>query len=239
MIKIALCDDNPQVVNYYRTLLSDSAKESGSDVKITEYESGEQLLFMLSDHPNDVDIIYLDILMGKMNGVETARRLRELGCYAQIIFLTTSDEYVFEAFDVEPFYYIVKEDMTVRKFKEIFLKVRDSVRLKEGDYISITINGTKEKLRLDSILYFEVQNRVITIHMKDANISYYSRLEEVEALLTDKGFTRIHRSYLVNCYYINKLSRKSLTLSNGTELPVSEKYTQNVQQQFSKYLLKI
>ena len=194
---------------------------------------------MLSDHPNEVDIIYLDILMGKMNGVETARRLREIGCLAQIIFLTTSDEYVFEAFEVEPFYYIVKDDMTVRKFKEIFLKVKDSVRLKEEDFISVTSNGAKEKLKLDSILYFEVQNRVITVHMRDSEFSYYSRLEEVEELLAERGFVRIHRSYLVNCYYIKKLSRNGLVLNNETELPVSEKYSQNVQQQFSKYLLKI
>ena len=239
MIRIVICDDNPEAVEYYRTILSNSARESNTDIKITEYASGEQLLFMLSECPNDVDIIYLDILMGKMNGVETARRLRELGCLAQIIFLTTSDEYVFDAFEAEPYYYIVKDAIPIRKFKEIFLKVKDTVRLREEDYISINTGGAKEKLKLDNILYFEIQNRVITVHLRDYNTSYYARLEEVESQLAEKGFVRIHRSYLVNCYYINKLSRNTLLLTNGTELPVSEKYTQSVQQEFSKYLLKI
>lgn len=145
MIKIAICDDNPIVVEYYKALILDSAKENDVDVKITEFISGEQLLFILSDHPNEVDVIYLDILMGKMNGIETARRLRELGCFAQIIFLTTSDEYVFEAFEVEPFYYIVKDEMSNGRFKEIFRKVKDTVRLKEEDFISVTNNGMKRK----------------------------------------------------------------------------------------------
>ena len=239
MIKIAICDDNPIVVEYYKALILDSAKENDVDVKITEFISGEQLLFILSDHPNEVDVIYLDILMGKMNGIETARRLRELGCFAQIIFLTTSDEYVFEAFEVEPFYYIVKDEMSNGRFKEIFRKVKDTVRLKEEDFISVTNNGMIEKLKLDSILYFEVQNRIVTIHLKDGTVDFYSRMEEIEEQLAERGFVRIHRSYLVNCYYIVKLSRNSLNLSDGTCLPVSEKYTQMVQQQFSKYLLKL
>jgi DNA-binding LytR/AlgR family response regulator len=218
--------------------LNSTAAENGIEIKVILYESGEQILFMLSDHPNDVDIIYLDILMGKMNGIETAKRLREIGCLAQIIFLTTSDEYVFEAFDVSPFYYIVKDEMPTRKFKDVFLKAKESVRLKESDYIIITSSGTKEKIRLDLVLYFEVKNRIITAHLKSSEVDYYSKLEDVERTLTGKDFIRIHRSYLVNCFYIEKLSRSSLTLTDGTVLPVSEKYSEKVQKSFSMYLLK-
>jgi len=238
MLTVAVCDDNPQAVSFYQTLLNKTAAENGIEIKVTAYESGEQILFMLSDHPNDVDIIYLDILMGKMNGIETARRLREIGCLAQIIFLTTSDEYVFEAFDVSPFYYIVKDEMPARKFKDVFIKARNAVKLKESDYFTISSNGTKEKIRLDLVLFFEVKNRIVTAHLKTAEIDYYSRLEDVENMLAGKDFVRIHRSYLVNCFYIQKLSRSSLTLTDGTMLPVSEKYSEKVQKSFSMYLLK-
>jgi len=239
MLNVAICDDNPQVLEYYHSLLTECAVESGVEVKFSMYESGEQLLFMLSDCPNDVDIIYLDILMGKMDGLETAKRLREIGCMAHIIFLTTSDEYVFEAFEAEPFYYIVKDEMPVRKFKDIFQKAKDSVKLRENDFIIIASGGTKTKLKLDQILYFEVQNRIITIHTQNGMLDYYSRLEDVEQQLSGKGFVRTHRSYLVNCYYIQKLKRSSLFLTDGTEIPVSGKYTQSVQEEFSKYLLKL
>lgn len=239
MIKVALCDDNPKIMDYYCSIIQESAAEISAEVKITRYESGEQLLFMLSDTPNEVDLIYLDILMGKMNGIETARRLRELGCMACIIFLTTSDEYVFEAFDTGPFYYIVKDEMPLNKFKDVFHHAVDTMKLKENDFISIAYGGTMVKLKLDQILYFEVRNRLVTVHTGKGSLEYYAKLEDVENILADKGFVRIHRSYLVNCYYIHKLTRTCLNLQDGTELPVSAKYSPGVQQQFSKYLLSI
>lgn len=239
MVKVALCDDNPQVISYYCNIIGHSAAEVGVDVKIIPYESGEQLLFMLSDSPNAVDIIYLDILMGKMNGIETAKRLREIGCMAAIIFLTTSDEYVFEAFDTSPFYYIVKDEMPLNKFKEIFRRAVSTIKLKENDYVSIAYGGTTVKLELSKITYFEVLNRLITVHTADSSIEYYEKMENVEKALEGKGFVRIHRSYLVNCYYIHKLTRTAVCLADGSELPVSAKYSHSVQQQFSKYLLSI
>ena len=239
MVRIALCDDNQQIVDYYQQLITECAAKNDIVVKFERYESGEQMLFMLSDRPNDVDIIYLDILMGKMDGVETARRLRGIGCVAQIIFLTTSDEYVFEAFDAEPYYYIVKDEMPVGKFKDIFLKAAESVRLRENDFITISYGGVKVKLHLDEILFFEVQNRIVTVHTNHDSIDYYAKLEDIENMLRDKDFVRTHRSFLVNSYYIQKLTRTSLQLTNGQELPISEKYSQSVKQQFSKYLLKL
>ena len=239
MVKIALCDDNPQILNYYQSIITECAEKNGIVVKFERFESGEQMLFLLSDRPNDVDIIYLDILMGKMDGIETARRLRAIGCVAQIIFLTTSDEYVFEAFDAEPYYYIVKDEMPTVKFKDIFLRAAESVKLRENDFITVSYGGVKVRLNLDEILYFEVQNRIVTVHTSRESIDYYAKLEDIEKMLADKDFVRTHRSYLVNSYYIQKLTRTSLQLTNGQELPISEKYSQSVKQEFSKYLLKI
>jgi two-component system response regulator LytT len=238
MIKVAICDDNAQALDYYQSLLKEIVRKHNIDMQISRYQSGEQILFMLSENPNDVDVIYLDILMGKTNGIETAKKLREMGCIAQIIFLTTSDEYVFEAFDAEPFYYIVKDEISIRKFEDIFLKVRATILDKENDFIFVTHNSTREKIKLDYIMYFEVKNRIVTVHMKDYDLDYYSKLEDIEKILQDKDFIRIHRSFIVNCYYIRKLSRNMLVLNDGTELTISEKYVREVQEKFSKYLLK-
>lgn len=239
MIKVIVCDDNPQVLDYYETLLTDTAQANGIELKLFRCASGEQLLYRLSNNPNSADIIYLDILMGKMNGLEAARKLREIGCLALIIYLTTSDEYVFEAFDVSPFYYIVKDEMPAKKFKEVFLKAVDAVSNKADDYYIVTFGATTTKIPLDRIQYFEIHNRLMTVHTIDTSIDFYSTLEDVEQTLQGKSFTRIHRSYLVNCHYIQKLTRTLVTLTDGTELPVSAKYTQSVQATFSDYLLKI
>ncbi len=239
MFQVILCDDNPQVLTFYERLLQDAANANNIEIKLTCFESGEQLLFNLSDQPNCADIIYLDILMGQTNGIEVAHKLREIGCIATVIFLTTSNEYVFEAFDSNRFYYIVKDEMTPKKFKEIFLKATTAVDMKKTNYIVISVGGSNIKVLLDKIKYFDVQNRLVTVHTVNENIEYYSTLEELEKLLKGRGFIRIHRSYLVNCYYIQKFSRTQITLSDGMVLPVSTKYSDNVKSAFSDYLIHI
>jgi two-component system response regulator LytT len=239
MIRVIICDDNKSILDLYSTMLGDTAKAAKIDAKIICMESGEQLLFNLSDEPNSVDIIYLDILMARMNGIETARKLREIGCMAELIFLTSSSEYVFQGFDSNPFYYIVKDEMPTKKFKDIFLRAVASARLRAERFITISFGGNTMKLALDKIRYFEVQNRLVTVHTLDNDISYYSTLEEIEGMLGGKGFVRIHRSYLVNCYYIQRLTRTQVFLAQGTELPVSAKYAGSVQKMFSDYLIEV
>ena len=239
MLRVILCDDNLYVLDYYKSLLKSAASENQIDIKLTCFESGEQLLFNLSDSPNMADIIYLDILMGQTNGIETARRLREIGCVATLVYLTTSNEYVFEAFDTNPFYYIGKDEMPEKKFKDVFLKAVNSVSLKRNSYILATVGSTNLRLALDKIKYFDVQNRLITAHTADSDVEYYYRLDELEQDLRGKGFMRIHRSFLVNCFYIQKLSRTQLTLLDGTELPVSAKYSDAVKDAFSNYLIQV
>jgi DNA-binding LytR/AlgR family response regulator len=129
--------------------------------------------------------------------------------------------------------------MPLNKFKDIFRRAVNTIKLKENDFISIAYGGTTVKLELSKIIYFEVLNRLITVHTADSSIEYYGKMESVENALREKGFVRIHRSYLVNCYYIHKLNRTTVCLANGQELPVGVKYSHAVQQQFSKYLLSI
>jgi two-component system response regulator LytT len=239
MIRVIICDDNKSILDLYSSILNDTARAAGIETKIVCMESGEQLLFNLSDEPNSADIIYLDILMARMNGIETARKLREIGCMAEIIFLTSSSEYVFQGFDSNPFYYIVKDEMPTKKFKDIFLRAIASARLRADRFITISFGGNTMKLALDKIRYFEVQNRLVTVHTLDNDVSFYSTLEDVEKMLDGKGFVRIHRSYLVNCYYIQRITRTQVYLTKGTELPVSTKYAASVQKKFSDYLIEV
>jgi two-component system response regulator LytT len=164
MIRVILCDDNRNILDLYSSLLKETAKAENVDIKIVCMESGEQILFTLSDDPNSVDIIYLDILMARMNGIEASRKLREIGCLAEIIFLTSSSEYVFQGFDSNPFYYIVKDDMPAKKFRDIFLRAISAVQKRADRYITVTFGGNTTKLPLDKIRYFEVQNRLVTAH---------------------------------------------------------------------------
>ncbi len=121
MTNIILCDDNSSLLEKYKNILHDLSQKHDFDIMITTFFSGEHLLFHLADDPNQADIIFMDILMQDLNGIDTAKRLRMLGCHSEIIFLSSSAEFVFESFDVAPLQYIIKDsESELKKLEQVF-----------------------------------------------------------------------------------------------------------------------
>jgi len=239
MLRVVFCDDNKISMDYYQSLITQASEHNDIDIKVNQFGSPDKLLSYMSKDPNRADIIYLDILFEGMNGIDAARKLREMGCLSVIIFLTVSSGHVFEAFEINPFYYIVKDEVPANKFKDIFFRAAEAASQKKDRFIIISHAGTYLRLSLDEILYFEVFNRQITIHLTENEITYSSRLDDIEKSLDKMGFIRTHRSFLVNCEYVKCITRKKLILTDGTELPVSTKYAKDVLKSFSEFLLQI
>ncbi|MEG0377109.1 MAG: LytTR family DNA-binding domain-containing protein [Eubacterium sp.] len=239
MIKIYLCDDNEVVLEKYEKMIDSMAKNNGIEIRITTFISGEQLLFQMSENVENVDILYLDILMGRINGIETAKKLREMGCSAEIIFLTTSEEYVFESFDSAPFYYILKEEISYEKFEEIFLKAVSSKNKKEADVFILKNGGIVQKIYLEDICYFEITNRIATLHhIKGDTIEFYQSMEKLEEELAKKGFVRTQRSFMVNLRYVDRIEKNMVHLGKGQMVPVGAKYIKHLKAALSSYLLQ-
>ena len=115
MLHIVLCDDDPAIISRYKELLAQLAEKHRMEYKLSCFGNAEQLLFALDDIQFGVDILYLDVQMDRLNGIEAAKKLRSSGCRAQIIFLTNAREYVFESFDVSPLQYLLKGDTSIEK----------------------------------------------------------------------------------------------------------------------------
>lgn len=207
------------------------------EVTISSFSTGEQLLFHLSDNPNQADIIYLDILMGSLNGMDTAKKLREIKCKSEIVFLTTSEDYVYDAFDISPVHYLLKTATSPEKFEEVFLRAVELVRKKETDMFICEVANTQKVIPIKDISFFEIWKRVITVHYNGKEtVEFYSTMEELEKQLTDKGFVRIHRSFIVNLHYISKFQQNSLYLKTGENIPIGVTYMKRVRQSFSEYI---
>ena len=95
------------------------------------------------------------------------------------------------------------------------------------------------KINLDKVRYFEVNNRIITMHCDDGDIRYYGKLDQIEKELEGKGFLRIHRSFLVNCHHVRQIGREFAVLDGGPELPVSAKHSGEIRRAFSQYLTQL
>ncbi len=236
MITIFLCDDDKETLDQYAQLLEKAARKNDIEITISSFSSGEELLFHLSDSPNQADIIYLDILMRQINGMDTAKKLRELGCKSEIIFLTTSEDFVYDAFDIAAVQYLLKATTHTDKFEQVFLRAATLVQEKVTDMFICESGNTQKVIPIKDITYFEIWKRVVTAHCRNESIEFYSTMEELEARLLDKDFVRVHRSYLVNLRYISKFHQNSAFLKTGENIPIGVTYIKHVKKIFTDYI---
>lgn len=237
MLTIYLCDDNQEILNQYARLLEKIANKNNVEITIFSFNSGEELLFHLSDSPDMADIIYLDILMDKLNGMDTGRKLRELGCKSEIIYLTISEDYVFDAYDILPVNYLVKTKTSTARFEEVFLRAVALAQKKETDIFVCESGNVQKVIPVKEISYFEIWKRVVTVHYNgNETVSFYSTMEQLENQLPHKGFVRIHRSYVVNLPYISSFGQHSLVLKTNIEIPIGVTYMKQVRQAFQEYI---
>ncbi|MDD3140534.1 MAG: LytTR family DNA-binding domain-containing protein [Lachnospiraceae bacterium] len=237
MLKIILCDDNPAILKAYSELIRKIAGKNKINIHISTYCSGEELLFHIPAAKEPPDIIYLDILMNSLNGIDTAKKLRAMGCLAEIIFLTASEDYIFDSFDVRPTQYIVKDSVTKGRFEEIFLS---AVKIAQDDISQkfiIKTKTSKQVIPLRLISHFELYKRVITIYYGESQtLEYYSSMSELEDQLKGKNFLRTHRSYLVHLPYITKFEKEGVTLIDHTFVPIGRTYYEKAKKSFLEYI---
>ena len=230
-MRIAICDDEKNI----RELIGKKVTTLYPEAEITFYQSGEELL--LSD--KHIDILFLDIQMSGRNGMETARELRKKGKKVIIIFVTAVEEYVFQAFDVGAFHYIVKP-IDDAKFNAVLQMAVDEVksrstkeRASEERYVMINNSGVHTKVILDEIVYAEVFNRKIVIHKMNETIEYYGKMSDLEELAGD-NFFRPHRAYLINFKYVEKYDATTIYLEKGNVLMAKQNYPEFVKK-YMKY----
>lgn len=237
MLKIAICDDDPDAITKYAELINDIAKKNHIEIELSYFFSGESLLAYCAGAPDALDIVYLDIVMDKTDGLDTARKLQESGSHTLIVFLTNYDEYVFEAFDVKAANYLLKDNLELEKFTKVFLAVVDLASAKEKQLFSYMFDGKTKIVALDEIAYFEIWNKRVTIHYMDKKTdTYYESMERLALRLGGKYFIRTHRSYLVNLPYISMFRKDGLYLKTEEIVPIGGTYRSSIKKALSAYI---
>ena len=233
-MRIGICDDEKNI----RELIANKVVKQYPDAEIIFFQSGEELL--LSDE--SIDILFLDIQMSGIDGMETARELRKKDKSVILIFVTAVEEYVFQAFDVGAFNYIVKP-IDDGKFSDVLHRAVDewssqNINEKEPEerYVLINNSGVHTKVILDEIVYAEVFNRKVVIHKLDGEIEYYGKMSDLESLAGD-SFFRPHRAYLINFKYVEKYDATTIYLERGTALMAKQNYPEFVKK-YMKYIQK-
>lgn len=229
-MRIAVCDDEKEI----RDMFVKRIETLHPKAELLLYQSGEELL--LSD--KEPDILLLDIQMPGKNGMETAKELRRKNKNAIIIFVTVLEDFVFQAFDVGAFHYLVKP-FDDGKFAEVLQnaviqfeerkKFADAGRKDAQPSLMITTGGQHITVRLEDIVYAEVYDRKVILHTMDSDIEYYGKMKELEEKAGDE-FYRTHRSFLVNFGFIKKYDATSVYLEKGQALMAKQNYAGFVRQ---------
>lgn len=233
MISIAVCDDELLECFSISAKIRTCMEEMGIPCSIEQFYSGKELLKSLAQF----DVIFLDILMEEMNGMETARRCRELAFEKILVFLSSSRRYVFEAYDVEAFYYLVKP-VDQDKLKSVLRRAAEKGRRFPKDYIVVSRERQKRKLFLDAVWYFEIKGRQIDVHEKEGIFTYYEQIGILERQLAGKGFFRCHKSYLLNLRHVEVYNRQEAVLDNGERIIIAKRRYEGFCQAILAYMRK-
>lgn len=241
-MNLAIVDDIERDSYTLRTLLSDYFKRKCIACHITVFSSGED--FLESSRPGSFDVVFLDIMMKGMNGMETARRLRIYDPHIPIIFVTVEESFALEGYTVQAADYILKPPKADRL--ELVMN-RLTEQLKPVRFIEIRENRFDRRLALDDVEYVCSVGHFLEIHMNGPELLRpYMSLEHFLSQLEQLGeygdssrglrFQNCCRGYVVNLEHVRSLGTKDFILNGGAIVPISRPKYKEMQAAYAAWL---
>ena len=221
MLSIAICDDEEFFRITEKQLILKYMAGKNCECMIDMYESGKELL-ALKSAISQYHIIFLDVNMEEIDGIETAKEIRKITKDVFIVFVTAFITYALEGYKVDAVRYLIKDHESLEK------AMTECMDFQEG----------KTTISLENILYIESNLHRLIFYMvgEDAvHYTIYTKLDDVAESLQNKGFCRIHKSYLVNLKYVESVERYRAVLSNGKSLAISKARFLDTRNEFACY----
>lgn len=216
MIHIVICDDEKHMSDHIRTMASDFFRKKNREIYFRTFSSGEELL----SYDGQIDILFLDIQMKGMGGMETARKLRADKFRGFLIFITVLKEMVFQSFEVQAYDYLVKP-VDEKQFGKTMERLYASMQNASEDSLLVQKGYEGRIIRENEIVFCEIIDRKIYLNLTSGEVvDYYERIENLESKL-DSHFFRCHRSYLINLKHLKGYKNGTAYMDNGKEVPVS------------------
>lgn len=229
MIRVAICDDEQAICTQIERIVGKFAQQQAVAMDIELFASGTELCrYIEAEHP--FDIIFLDIEMDGINGVEVGKYIREKlnDQMVQIIYISGQTKYCMELFDIRPMNFLEKplDEEKINRLLKLALELYPGAE----QVFRYRVGHTDHKEPIRNILYFESGNRIVRMVTQSGDATFYSTLTEVFAQLTKSNFIQIHKSYLVNYSHVIEFGAKEVKMSNQQILPISQKHRKAVRE---------
>ncbi|MEG1458505.1 MAG: LytTR family DNA-binding domain-containing protein [Acetivibrio sp.] len=233
-MRIAVCDDNPQDLFRITDLLDLYQRETKACFTYNTYSDGVALLEEVQN--GKFDLLFLDIIMPMVSGMEMAHEIREFNEDIKIIFLTSSPEFAVESYSVNAFTYLLKPFTKENLFPILSRLFHDMERLQEG--LTLKFRNGVTTVLFSKLSYVEVMNKTLYFHLTDGHIKeLMAPLADYEQiLLSHKEFVRVHRSFIVNMWQIQELCPTHILTHSGEKISVSRRLYNQVREAYLDYL---
>lgn len=238
MIKVAVCDDEPTMLDYLCENISAEFKRQGMKICLNKYLSGE--LFLNAHKSEPFDVVFLDIVMQNMNGFDVAKEMRGIFQKTYIIFVTTESSLVYESFDFQPFYFIPKGSQKILAERLSHVVKRLAVHLSANKKIILKAPYGDE-YSVDPLTIISVESSTKYVSYCFTNrppLKIRQKLDEAQAALNPYLFARIHNRYIVNMKHIKRIDYPNLevTMNDERTLNISRSYKKNLEKLYDIYL---
>lgn len=221
MFRIGICDDEYMISSQVEKVLLKYAKLNFLEIDIEVFSSGEEM-YRYIEEEHGFDLIYLDIEMKLMNGIEVGKKIRKIlqDHKTEIVYISGKDGYDRQLFEVQPLHFIPKpinpkvviEDLKLAMFRAE--KLNNIFTYKKG--------SETYRIPVKDIIYFESSDKEIKIVTATQEDTFYGRIQEVFEAIARYQFIKIHRSYIVNYLHTALFKYDEVIMSNGVRLPISQ-----------------
>lgn len=217
VMKIAIVEDTLMHVETLENYISKFQREEGGAFQVFTYSDG---LKFLDSYKSGFDIIFMDINMPYIDGLETAKRLREMDKYTCLIFITEHSSYAVKGYEVAAFDFIVKP-VEYEKFRAKFMNAIEAVRKNDRGKICIKNKDFIRMIKVADIIYVASEGHKLIYHLAGEEVETWDTLDAVEGKLPPELFARCGKSFLVNLSAVVTVKGNELTLSNSEILQIS------------------
>lgn len=231
-MKIAIVDDDEKDRALILELVSDYLDINNYNIRLDQYTSGEEFL---AGPVETYTLVILDIFMGQLNGIETAKKLMADHPNLQIIFCSTSNAYAAESYDVSALRYFIKPISREKLFGTLdrFFHVHTSLRM-----LTFKQNRMDESVYLSEVLWVEADGHSSILHTKKGDIKTRTGISQIAEQLQGADFVKPIRYALVSLRYITEIPGEVITLADGAQIPVSRDQRAAMKKEFADYKMR-
>lgn len=233
IMRIAICDDNRQECIHVKSLCESCGIEEPISYSI--FTSGHDLLCE-AENGGIFDIIFLDVDMPLINGIETGKKLRHISKSCVIIFVTAHPEYAIDAFECQAFHYLLKP-CSAEKLREVLTHAFSRLDLLHKYHV-IKLKDRILSLPIKDICYIEYSNKYIIYHMTSEDISERNSIQNVYESVRVHGFFLVHQGFIVNMDKIKVIEKDEIVLQDDRRVPMSRRKKAELSIEYMKHVEK-